>query len=264
MLQEELRQCDKLLQAVRGDEDLDTFMEALATADAAELESRLAILQAEFDKADAEFNEALQQRGVTAASLRDLDRDNRAALLAQELESTRSQLRDAVDQWATLVLARHFMQRAMQRFEREHQPRMLQDVAALLQRMTNGRYVSIARKLDEQGTLQVHQADGTVKEPHQLSTGTREQLYLAIRLAYVLHYCREAEPLPIIMDDVLVNFDEQRGNATLETVVELARQLQVILLTCHPHTVERVRKWIPDLQPICSLHEAQVVGHGVA
>ena len=202
------------------------------------------------EKADAEFNEALQQRGAAAASLRGLDRDSRAAQLAQELESTRSQLRDAVDQWATLTLARHFMQRAMQRFEREHQPRMLQDVAALLQRMTLGRYVGLSRKLDEQGTLQVRQADGTVKEPHQLSTGTREQLYLAIRLAYVLHYCREAEPLPIVMDDVLVNFDERRATATLEVLVELARQLQVILLTCHPNTIERVRHWLPDLRPI--------------
>jgi len=147
-------------------------------------------------------------------------------------------------------LARHFMQRAMQRFEREHQPRMLQDVAALLQRMTAGRYVGMSRKLDEQGTLQVRQSDGTVKEPHQLSTGTREQLYLAIRLAYVLHYCREAEPLPIIVDDVLVNFDEPRANATLEVLVELAQRLQIILLTCHPSTVERVRRCLPNLQPI--------------
>ena len=249
-LREEQRQCDQLLQTVRGDEDPETFVEALSSADAAELESKLTVLQSELEKADSEFNEALQQRGAAAASLRGLDRDSRAAQLAQELESTRSQLRDAVDQWATLTLARHFMQRAMQRFEREHQPRLLQDVAALLQRMTLGRYVGLARKLDEQGTLQVRQADGTVKEPHQLSTGTREQLYLAIRLAYVLHYCREAEPLPIVMDDVLVNFDERRATATLEVLVELARQLQVILLTCHPNTIERVRHWLPDLRPI--------------
>lgn len=249
-LREELRQCDQLLQTVRGDEDPEAFVQSLANSDAAELVSQLTVLQAELEKADAEFNEALQQRGAAAAKLRDLDRDSRAAQLAQELESTRSQLRDAVDQWATLTLARHFMQRAMQRFEREHQPRMLQDVANLLQRMTLGRYVGLARKLDDQGTLQVCQADGTVKEPHQLSTGTREQLYLAFRLAYVLHYCRETEPLPIVMDDVLVNFDEGRANATLEVLVELAQRMQMILLTCHPTTVERVRQWIPDLQPI--------------
>jgi uncharacterized protein YhaN len=52
------------------------------------------------------------------------------------------------------------------------------------------------------------------------------------------------------MDDVLVNFDEGRANATLEVLVELARQLQVILLTCHPNTIERVRHWLPNLQPI--------------
>jgi uncharacterized protein YhaN len=98
--------------------------------------------------------------------------------------------------------------------------------------------------------LQVRQADGKLKEPHQLSTGTREQLYLAIRLAYVLHYCRDAEPLPIVMDDVLVNFDDQRSAATLEALIEVAAQIQLILLTCHSQTLELVQRRLPQLEPV--------------
>ena len=74
-----------------------------------------------------------------------------------------------------------------------------------------GRYIGIRRRLDEQGRLVLAEANGKDKEPHQLSTGTREQLYLAIRLAYAQHYCRENEPLPLVMDDVLVNFDDERS-----------------------------------------------------
>lgn len=92
--------------------------------------------------------------------------------------------------------------------------------------------------------------DGQLKEPHQLSTGTREQLYLAIRLAYVLHYCREAEPLPIVMDDVLVNFDDSRAAKTLQTLLGISQDVQIILLTCHRNTVDLVASLLPQLEPI--------------
>lgn len=99
---------------------------------------------------------------------------------------------------------------------------MLSEVSRLFHKMTLGRYVGIRRKLDERGTLLLEQQDGEMKEPHQLSTGTREQLYLAIRLAYVLEYCQRAEPLPLVMDDVLVNFDDERKINTLDVLLEIA------------------------------------------
>ena len=67
-----------------------------------------------------------------------------------------------------------------------------------------------------------------------MSTGTREQLYLAIRLAYVLHYCEQAEPLPLVMDDVLVNFDDRRKRNTLEVLLEVANKIQILNPRKHP------------------------------
>ncbi len=116
--------------------------------------------------------------------------------------------------------------------------------------MTAGRYVSIRRRLDDAGTMLVEQQNGKLKTPNQLSTGTREQLYLAIRLAYVQHYCQESEPLPLIMDDILVNFDEQRAQNTLEVLFELPSNIQVLFLTCHDHMAKTVEKMRPDSVPI--------------
>jgi uncharacterized protein YhaN len=87
-------------------------------------------------------------------------------------------------------------------------------------------------------------------EPHELSTGTREQLYLAIRLAYVLHYCTKAEPLPIVLDDVLANFDPGRTRNTLEALGQITERVQVLLFTCHPHVVDLAQEVFPDLQPV--------------
>jgi len=93
------------------------------------------------------------------------------------------------------------------------------------------------------------EATGKHKEPSQLSGGTREQLYLAIRLAYARHYCQENEPLPLVMDDVLVNFDDERSDAALEMLIELAQDIQVIFLTCHHDTIQRICLRLPQMEP---------------
>ena len=141
-------------------------------------------------------------------------------------------------------------QEAISRFEREQQPEVLRDVGRLFSRMTRGRYTAIRRKLDEHGTILADLANGTSKEPDQLSKGTREQLYLAIRLAYAQHYCRESEPLPLVMDDVLVDFDDDRAASTIDVLAELSDQIQIIFLTCHEDTIGRITARLPGLQPL--------------
>ena len=67
----------------------------------------------------------------------------------------------------------------------------------------------------------------------EMSDGTRDQLFLAFRLASVEHYSQNAEPLPLVADDVLVHFDDDRGRATLELLAELGSTTQVLLFTHH-------------------------------
>jgi uncharacterized protein YhaN len=66
-----------------------------------------------------------------------------------------------------------------------------------------------------------------------MSDGTRDQLFLAFRLASLESYCRAAEPLPFVADDVLVHFDDERSRATLDLLAEFASVTQVLLFTHH-------------------------------
>jgi uncharacterized protein YhaN len=66
-----------------------------------------------------------------------------------------------------------------------------------------------------------------------MSDGTRDQLFLAFRLASVEHYCRNADPLPFIADDLLVHFDDDRTAETLDLLAEFGRITQVLLFTHH-------------------------------
>ena len=68
-----------------------------------------------------------------------------------------------------------------------------------------------------------------------LSRGTVEQLYLCLRLGLAETFAERAESLPIILDDVLVNFDPGRAASVAEALADTAERHQVLFFTCHPH-----------------------------
>lgn len=244
----EINSLRREIRAIRETEDAAVFEQQLACLNSDELEIELSTVAEKLAEAEAEHQRLAGLEGETREKLRRLDTQSISTKISAELESHRAALRDAVDQWAPLVLARFLMAKAVQKFEREHQPAMLRDVASLFRQMTNERYVNVHRQLDATGTLLVEDADGKRKEPKALSTGTREQLYLAIRLAYIRHYCQDAESLPVVMDDVLVNFDAQRAESTLEALLSVSQQVQILFLTCHQHTVEMAQSRHPEIE----------------
>jgi uncharacterized protein YhaN len=91
-----------------------------------------------------------------------------------------------------------------------------------------------------------------------LSKGTAEQLYLALRFGLVSHFAETAEPLPILMDDILVNFDDDRADSAARSIEELAQHHQVIYFTCHPQTPLRGGCEI-DLPALQTVSQAQVL-----
>ena len=75
-----------------------------------------------------------------------------------------------------------------------------------------------------------------------MSDGTRDQLYLALRLASLHVRLAEEDPMPFIVDDILVNFDDRRSGAALEALTELAKNNQVILFTHHQKILDQAEK----------------------
>jgi uncharacterized protein YhaN len=121
---------------------------------------------------------------------------------------------------------------------RDHQPPVLREASRWLARLTEGRYPSITTAIDE-ARLEVHDAAGDVWNPERLSRGTREQVFLALRLALIRDLGRHDVSLPVVMDDALVNFDDVRARSAarvlVEFVAEQAADRQMLVLTCHEH-----------------------------
>lgn len=226
------------------------FHSALASLDEDQVAAERLRIEEQLAREEEAYRHQLSQVGRLRSEWDKLQGDDNGSTLVRQLEDFRSRLQGAVDRWAPLVLVQTLMTESLRRFEQEHQPQILVDTARLLSRFTGGEYIDLQRKLDDKGTLLVVPARGEPKRPAQLSTGTREQLYLAVRLAYIQDYSRRAEPLPIVMDDVLVNFDEDRARRTLETLVEFSRENQILFLTCHRGIVETLQQMEPQIRPL--------------
>ncbi len=84
-----------------------------------------------------------------------------------------------------------------------------------------------------------------------MSSGTRDQLYLALRLASLESRLTTSEPMPFIVDDILINFDDARSKATLEILADLATKNQIILFTHH----QRIKEEAKNIKEKVSIHE---------
>jgi uncharacterized protein YhaN len=121
-------------------------------------------------------------------------------------------------------------------------------------RMTCGEFSGLRTEYTDQDRPVIVgvRRDDTLVPVVAMSDGTRDQLYLALRLAYLERRLIQQEPLPLVADDLLINFDNDRALATLEVLAELSRQTQVILFTHHRHIVDMAEA---SMRSAFSLHE---------
>lgn len=121
-----------------------------------------------------------------------------------------------------------------------HQPEILRLAGEHLVPLTEGRYDRLEVADDRRRSLQVSgpAAPEPLEVASPLSTGTREQIYLALRMALVRHLDEGGTRLPLFLDEILVNWDPYRRDRGLDLIEAMARERQVFLFTCHPKMVE--------------------------
>ena len=147
--------------------------------------------------------------------------------------------------WAVVTLCKTLLDETRKVYENDRQPDVLRHASRFFRTMSEHRYDRVVAPLD--GTdLQVERRDGVRLLPQLLSRGTAEQLYLAMRFALLRDYAGHSDPLPVVFDDVLVNFDPQRTRTTFDAIGELTESHQVLLFTCHPHVVALAEEVLPS------------------
>ncbi|MBO5438579.1 MAG: hypothetical protein J6A23_13030 [Thermoguttaceae bacterium] len=155
-----------------------------------------------------------------------------------ELAETEARIAHAVNAWRVCAMSERLIETIRKTYQQKRQPRTLELASGYLEEMTEGKYVRVWTPVDED-LLFVQQKNGNVFSTEQLSMGTRELLYLAIRLALIEEYRQRNVRLPIILDDILVNFDRRRASAAARLLTKFAGdQTQIFFFTSHEHIRE--------------------------
>jgi uncharacterized protein YhaN len=175
----------------------------------------------------------LEERGSVETLIKQLSEEHEAAILRMQRNLLREQLREAAREWSKLRLAEELLRRARWQFEQERQPGVIQQAQQCFTTVTNQRYARLFAPIGEQ-TITVIDQTGGEKSPADLSRGTREQLYLALRFGLIREFCTRAESLPVVVDEILVNFDPDRAQRAAQAFADLAQTNQVLVFTCHP------------------------------
>ncbi|MFO1422427.1 MAG: AAA family ATPase [Candidatus Competibacteraceae bacterium] len=201
---------------------------------------------ARLDELEALIRE--RETGVEAALAADLDArrafdaidgGDAAAAAQQEAEETTERIARQARAYARARLAGAIVARVAQAYRERHQGPVLRRASEIFARITGGSFGGLVLDYeDDRQMLLGQRPDGARLEVVGMSQGTRDQLFLALRLAAIEEHLREREAVPIVIDDLLVQFDDDRAAATLEVLAELARRTQVLFFTHHGHLCE--------------------------
>jgi uncharacterized protein YhaN len=201
----------------------------------AELETRETELAGQIKQLAGRLHALYEQRGRLDQEAASLVEDRAIASRLIELEVVEEQIRRSIDRWRALTVAESTLDSVRRAYETDRQPEALKEASEYLQRLTGGRHTRVWAPLGERA-LKVDDGEGRTLSVEVLSRGTREQLFLSLRLALVSLYARRGVNLPLVLDDVLVNFDARRAKAAAAVLRDFADAgHQVLVFTCHEH-----------------------------
>lgn len=184
---------------------------------------------------EGQLQELYEQLGTIKQELKALSTDRQASRIRLDLQQTDERLFDAWEDWYATAVSNETLDLVGAMFEQSHQPEMLEAAIPFLESLTLGKYHRLWTQLGRR-QLFVDEENGTPRPAEQLSGGTREQLFLAIRLAMVKAFARQGIELPMVLDDVTVNFDMERSEAAVKTLLDfVADGQQVLVFTSHLH-----------------------------
>jgi uncharacterized protein YhaN len=209
--------------------------ELLDSYGAAGLEKQWDFIQTEIERVKESQAKLLQQRGEFVQEVKMLGEDARLDTAHLELNCVNAEITQLQKQWQVLGSSTQVLEIIRESYESKRQPETLKEASNYLERLTEGSYTRIWTRLVGEELL-VDNADEETLPVDKLSRGTREAVYLSLRLALVGAYARRGAVIPMILDDVLVNFDGQRAYAAADVLHDFARSgHQVMMFTCHDH-----------------------------
>lgn len=208
-----------------------------------EVETELETVRNKKTMRENEWGAKHTEKGEALNQIKLIEGETTHAQLMTEIETEKEKLVGAYQEWIANKIAAEILQCVKRRYETEKQPEVLKRSSSHFREITAAKYESVNANLDNR-EIEIIDGKAMPKKITQLSRGTKEQLLISLRLGFIEEYELEAEPLPLIVDDILVHFDRKRARAAARVFHQFAQDRQVLIFTCHDSTLE----YFEDLQ----------------
>ena len=240
----------EIIAAIGRHEPEEVFNNLLAPDSIGTLDQMWEQATADLDSTGNKLKELAEQRGSHLREQTELAKDRSLAERQLDLSVVEKQLEEAKSDWRRHATVNRVLERIRADYEAHRQPETLAEASRYMAKFTGGQYKRIWTPLSND-ILLVDNAAGESLPVDVLSRGTREQLFLSVRMALVANFARRGVNIPMVLDDVLVNFDIERTRRAAEVLSEFAAGgHQLFFFTCHEHMWEMFRKLDGDCRRI--------------
>ena len=233
------REWERIRQDLRmfagGEEEFKALWKSLETGQYEDWMNSHKNLSKAIEEESIRLGELQKSQGAVENEIFRLAGDNSITDTLQRKERIEAEIRENLKDWLTLTFAEEILDQAQTLYESGKQPQIVRQANEFLQEMTRGKYSLLLS--DGGKSIVIEDRMHRQRDAKVWSSGTGDQVYLSIRLAMALSFGNQLEPLPIVLDDIFVRFDEERQRETLRFLMDLGRTQQIFLFTCHERTM---------------------------
>ena len=238
-------------------EEFTSFLSQVREQTTDDLLSKLREVEVAVRRTNTERDRLNHQLGAIDTKLEEMGGGTEAADAEATRQQWLAQIRSDAEEYVRLKLASTVLHIAIERHREKTRAPVLTIASDFFRELTLNSYSGLRVEEDDHGkpVLVGCKSDSCLTVPVDgMSEGTCDQLYLALRLASLQLEVEPRKDLPLIIDDILIQFDEARSAAALHILARIARQRQVIFFTHHEHLLEIVRQQLPNE---CHVHRLQ-------
>jgi len=255
---EELAECEKLSEQRRGLEEksggIEGSLMVLAKGQAIEafeaeamdyqshsVDDEIESVSREIESLEIEQADAQQSVGRLGSEIKKMDGSDRAAEILQQQQSLLVQIRREAERYAELTIAQDVLARSIENYRRQNEGTVLAKAGKYFAQMTCDQYDGLQVEFDagdKPRLFAIASKDKSLVPADRLSDGTADALYLAMRIASLDVHLQKNHPIPLVIDDCLIQFDDQRAVASMQILSQLSLRTQVIMFTHHQHIVD--------------------------
>ncbi|MFH0937687.1 MAG: hypothetical protein V1899_00145 [Planctomycetota bacterium] len=247
-LDRDLSEVEKRLTNFAAGGSLSKLLQEVAELNADEFSTRRADAQRQLEELEPQRAQLIGDVRATQDQIKKMDGSDQAAATADAAQSALARVRAGAERYLRLRLASAILRQYLERFREQNQDPIISRAGDFFARLTLGSFVRLKTELDDKDRplLLGARPNGEEVGVEGMSDGARDQLFLALRIASLEQQLSVGEPLPFIMDDILINFDDQRAKATLQALAELSGRMQLLLFTHHRRVRDLAQESVPS------------------